>query len=141
MVFRGRGRNGGDIQMYPCVRCGSLLTHYKMWFLVFRRLATLALLEQEHYRMRVKELRGFPSYLFNTKKWGKVHGLLSDLESARMKATQGYCLGPLLYKIYVDDFYLSQRYIGYMYVDDILLSFSSNSIHLITEFDFKSRWE
>ena len=86
------------------------------------------------YGVAGKELRWFQSYLSNKKQCCGVNGKLSDLREVTCGVSQGSCLGPLLFMVYVNDLPLSIKHsLVNMYADDTSLSFSSNSISIINE--------
>ena len=86
------------------------------------------------YCIREKEFRWFRPYLWNRKHCCKVNGQMSELGDVTCGATQGSCLGPLLFLLYINDLPLSLNYSEVnMYAHDTSISLSSDSIPTINE--------
>ena len=68
----------------------------------------------------------FTSYLENRKKFYRIGGTSSDVKRITYGVSQGSCLGPLLFLIYVNDLPLSlhKSHVS-MYADDTAISLSS----------------
>ena len=71
----------------------------------------------------------FTSYLDNRKQFCRVDGTSSDVKGINCGVSQGSCLGPLLFLIYINDLPSSlQKSHVSMYADDTAISLSSESI-------------
>ena len=83
----------------------------------------------QNYGIRGKELLWLKSYLSHRKQCCKVSGKLSGLGEVTCGVSQGSCLGPLLFIIYIHDLPSSIKYSQVnMYADSTSLSFSSKNI-------------
>ena len=81
------------------------------------------------YGIRGIELEWFRSYLSGRKQCCKVNGHISNIESIRYGVSQGSCLGPLLFLIYINDLPLALDNAKVtMYADDTSISYSSKSV-------------
>ena len=84
------------------------------------------------YGLSGKEIAWFESYLGNCKQCCSVYGQNSDLPNIKLGVPQGFCLGPLLVLIYINDLPLTlNASVASMYADDTSISLSSNSISTI----------
>ena len=83
-----------------------------------------------YYGVRGKELSWFRSYLYNMKQFCRVNGHTSATEGVGCGVTQGSCLGPLLFLVYVDDLpYCLKTSDVAMYADDTTIYYSSPSMN------------
>ena len=75
------------------------------------------------------ELTWFTSYLTNRKPFCNVNGICSKTKDIHCGVSQGSCLGPLLFLIYINDlpFALKKGKVT-MYADDTSISYSSSSL-------------
>ena len=72
--------------------------------------------------MHHRELSWFKSYLTNRKQFCRVNGVDSEIEDIEVGVSQGSCLGPLLFLVYIND--LPQAVLDSnvsMYADDTSL--------------------
>ena len=64
----------------------------------------------------------------------KVNGISSHVPHIKCDVPQGYCLGPLLFLLFINDMPLSLHFSKVsMYADDTSLAYASNSIDDVTE--------
>ena len=70
----------------------------------------------------------FTSYFENSKQFCRLDGTFSDVRGINCGVPQGFCLGPLLFLIYINDlpFSLQKSHVS-MYADDTAISLSSKS--------------
>ncbi len=88
----------------------------------------------EIYGTKNKELSCFLSYPSNRMQCCKVNGDLSKFKKVSCGVPQGFCLGPLLFILYINDLPLSLKHSQLnTYADDTSLSFSADSMPLINE--------
>ena len=88
----------------------------------------------KYYGVKGKEFRWFHSYLADRSQSCRVNGQISSTEPINCGVPQGFCLGPLLYLVYVNDLLncLKHSHVS-MYADDTSIYFASNSISEINE--------
>ena len=88
------------------------------------------LVKLEHYGVRGKELSWFTSYLSNRVQAVDVDGRLSKPQTVKMGVPQGSVLGPILFLIYINDFYkcLDQDVAALLFADDTTLQLSSTNL-------------
>ena len=71
----------------------------------------------------------FRSYLNNRKQFCKVNGVLSDIKYIDVGVTQGSCLGPLLFLLYINDLpFALKKAETNMYADDTMISYASKTL-------------
>ena len=81
-------------------------------------------------KLNCKELSWFRSYLFNRKQFQRVNGHSSVTEGVDCGVSQGSCLGPLLFIVYVNDLpYCLKTSDVEMYADDTTIYYSSPSMN------------
>ena len=57
----------------------------------------------EHYGVVGKEPSWFESYLSSRKQYCRINGVDSNINNINIGAPQGSCLGPLLFRVYIND--------------------------------------
>ena len=68
----------------------------------------------------------FSSYLDNRKQYCRVNGTTSSIENIDIGVSQGSCLGPLLFLLYINDLPFALKIAkATMYADDTAISYSS----------------
>ena len=87
-----------------------------------------------HYGIRGKTLEWFRSYLSDRKQFVFLDGHTSELRHVNCGVPQGSLLGPLLFIIYINDFYRSSD-IAYfiLFADDTNLFFSHSNPNTLVE--------
>ena len=96
----------------------------------------------EHYGVRGKELSWFTSYLTNGVQAVDVDGRLSKPQVVKMGVPQGSVLGPILFLIYINDFYksLEADVAALLFADDTTLQLTSKNInHLYIKANYNLR--
>ena len=88
----------------------------------------------EYYGVAGKEFTWFHSYFANRSQFCRVNGQISGMEPINCGVRQEFCLGPLLFLVYINDLpkCLKHSYVS-MYADDTSIYFASNSISEINE--------
>ena len=88
----------------------------------------------EHYGVQQRELAWFRSYLCNRKQFCRVNGVSSKTEGIDVGVSQGSCLGPLLFLIYINDLPQAvQNSTVSMYADDTSLCYQVSDINELNE--------
>ena len=83
----------------------------------------------EHYGVVGKELSWFKSYLSDRKQYCRMNGVDSNINDINVGVSQGSCLGPLLFLVYINDFpCIVKNSKGSMYADDTSIYHSSKDI-------------
>ena len=86
------------------------------------------------YGVRNTESKWFQSYLSDRQQFCKVNGISSNLQCLKCGITQGSCLGPLLFLLFINEMPLSPHNSKVtMYADDTSLTYASNSMDDITK--------
>ena len=88
------------------------------------------LVKLEHYGVRGKELSWFASYLSNRVQAVDVAGRLSSTQVVKMGVPQGSVLGPILFLIYINDFYksLEEDVASLLFADDTTLQITGTNL-------------
>lgn len=89
----------------------------------------LLLEKMENYGIRNKELEWFKNYFNNRKQNTKIGSAFSGKREVNCGVSQGSCLGPLLFDLYVNDLpnILKNSSVN-MFADDTLLSVAADSV-------------
>ena len=89
----------------------------------------LILLKLIYYGLSDNALKLNESYLTNRKQWVKLGSTKSDFESIHQGVPQGSILGPVLFKIFINDiFHFVESCNLYNYADDNTVSCSDHSL-------------
>ena len=87
-----------------------------------------------HYGIRGKALEWFRSYLSDRKQFVFLDGHTSELRNINCGVPQGSLLGPLLFIIYINDFYRSSDMASFIsFADDTNLFFSHTNPNTLVE--------
>ena len=87
-----------------------------------------------HYGVRGKALEWFRSYLTNRKQYVFLNEHASDLRHINCGVPQGSILGPLLFILYINDFYRSSQVLSFiLFADDTNLFFSHSDHKVLTD--------
>ena len=83
----------------------------------------------KHYGVVGKELSWFKSYLSNRKQYSRINGVDSNVNDINVGDTQGSCLGPFLFLVYINDLpcIVKSSKVS-MYADDTSIYHSSKDI-------------
>ena len=87
-----------------------------------------------YYGIKQRELLCFQPYLSNRQKFCRVNGIDSEINSISIGIPQGSCLGPLLFKVYIND--LPQAVLDTnvsMCADDTSLCYQSLDINKLND--------
>ena len=80
------------------------------------------------YGVTGNENNWFRSYLINRSQYCSIDGQVSDIMELECEISQGSCLGPLLFIIYLNDFeHCIQHSRANMYADDTEITISSSN--------------
>ena len=92
------------------------------------------LFKLSHYGIRGKALEWFRSYLSDRKQFVFLDGHTSELRNINCGVPQGSLLGPLLFIIYINDFYRSSDIASFiLFADDTNLFFSHSNPNTLVE--------
>ena len=83
----------------------------------------------EKYGIRGNVLEMFQSYLTNRAQFVYVNGYESDIMQVKCRAPQGYCLGPNLFSLYVNDLPAITSFRVRLFADDTILIMTSNDLN------------
>ena len=87
-----------------------------------------------HYGVQHRELSWFKSYLTNRKQFCRVNIVDSDFGYIEFGVPQGSCLGPLLFRIYINDLPQAVRDSTVsVFADDTSVCHQSNDLTQLTE--------
>ena len=79
--------------------------------------------------MRGTCLNLFESYLSNRYQYTNILGHYSNNNKITIGVPQGFCLGPLLFLLYINDLPLSSNFDSILYADDIAMILSDSNIN------------
>ena len=78
----------------------------------------ILLTKLNNYGIRGKMLDWFESYLTNRYQYVQINSERSDMKQVSIGVPQGSTLGPLLFMVYINDFFTCSELISYSYADD-----------------------
>ena len=94
----------------------------------------ILLYKLSHYGIRGKALEWFRSYLSERKQYVYLDNYKSHLRNIQCGVPQGSLLGPLLFVIYINDFYRSSDILSFiLFADDSNLFYSNPDPHILVK--------